>query len=413
MKKIFAFIAIILTMLCISNVKATYTPDKEHSAIKKGDVIYFDATGLDWNHIYIHIWEKNGATYKAWDSNDELVKVPGEDNIYMFTAPDSFDEYHYNMIIFHNENGGDSNKTINLGYIEKNYAYKITGYSGSKRIGNWYLYDKTELQTRLSTLKEYQNNKEYYTSTSFSNLDELIENIETAISSEITLNEDTTTPGKFYIQVDYTFGEADDIVDALEVNTALLSNLITEEEGKYEDYANNYTKDSIDSLKEVIEAQKTVLEGTTITIDDIKNGIDSINTAKNNLKNQADKTELLKQLEEINALEKDKYTDESFKNVEDLLDEANELKNNTNATQENVDEMVTKLKAARASLKEKTIEEAKEETLEEVKEEKKEAEAPKTLDDIVKIFAILGGCVVVLVAIAIIMKKMKKKLEDK
>ena len=30
MKKIFAFIAIILTMLCISNVKATYKPDKEH-----------------------------------------------------------------------------------------------------------------------------------------------------------------------------------------------------------------------------------------------------------------------------------------------------------------------------------------------------------------------------------------------
>ena len=404
MKKILAIIIVMLTILCISNVKATYTPDKEHSAIKKGDVIYFDATGLDWNHIYIHIWEKNGATYKAWDSNDELVKVPGEDNIYMFTAPDSFDEYHYNMIIFHNENGGDSNKTINLGYIEKNYAYKITGYSGSKRIGNWYLYDKTELQTRLSTLKEYQNNKEYYTSTSFSNLDELIENIETAISSEITLNEDTTTPGKFYIQVDYLFGDADDLVQSLSVDTTQLETLINQEEAKYDEYYGEYTKNSVDALKEAIEAEKTVLAGNTITVDDVKNGINSINTAKTNLKLQADKEELIKELQEIASLEKDKYTEESFKKIEDLLDEANEIKNDTNATQDDVDEMVEKLKGARTNLKEKGTQQ------EEIKENKdnKEVEAPKTLDDIVKIFIILGGCVVALAAIVVIMKKVKK-----
>ena len=406
MKKILAIIIVMLTILCISNVKATYTPDKEHSAIKKGDVIYFDATGLDWNHIYIHIWEKNGATYKAWDSNDELVKVPGEDNIYMFTAPDSFDEYHYNMIIFHNENGGDSNKTINLGYIEKNYAYKITGYSGSKRIGNWYLYDKTELQTRLSTLKEYQNNKEYYTSTSFSNLDELITNIETAISTEIVLQEDTTTPGKYYIQVDYDFSDANDIVNALEIKTSLLSDLINQEEAKYDEYYGEYTKNSVDNLKEVIDAEKAVLAGNAITVDDVKNGINSINTAKTNLKAQANKEELKKELSEIANLDKDKYTEETFKKIEDLLDSANEIKNNTNATQEEVDEMVEKLKGARANLKEKGTQQ--EETKENKGVEEQKTEVPKTLDDIVKVFVILGGCVVVLAAIIVLMKKLKK-----
>ena len=406
MKKILAIIIVMLTILCISYVKATYTPDKEHSAIKKGDVIYFDATGLDWNHIYIHIWEKNGATYKAWDSNDELVKVPGEDNIYMFTAPDSFDEYHYNMIIFHNENGGDSNKTINLGYIEKNYAYKITGYSGSKRIGNWYLYDKTELQTRLSTLKEYQNNKEYYTSTSFSNLDELITNIETAISTEIVLQEDTTTPGKYYIQVDYDFSDANDIVNALEIKTSLLSDLINQEEAKYDEYYGEYTKNSVDNLKEVIDAEKAVLAGNAITVDDVKNGINSINTAKTNLKAQANKEELKKELSEIANLDKDKYTEETFKKIEDLLDSANEIKNNTNATQEEVDEMVEKLKGARANLKEKGTQQ--EETKENKGVEEQKTEVPKTLDDIVKVFVILGGCVVVLAAIIVLMKKLKK-----
>ena len=45
-----------------------------------------------------------------------------------------------------------------------------------------------------------------------------ITNIEQALVGDIDLEQDTNDPSKFYVQVDYTFGEADDIVNALVVN---------------------------------------------------------------------------------------------------------------------------------------------------------------------------------------------------
>lgn len=35
----------------------------------------------------------------------------------------------YNMIIFKNGNNGDQNQTIDLGFIEEGFAYKINGDS--------------------------------------------------------------------------------------------------------------------------------------------------------------------------------------------------------------------------------------------------------------------------------------------
>ena len=127
MKKLLAIITVMLTIFCISNVKAAYTPDKQRTAIKRGDVIYFDTTGLDWNHVYIHIWEDGGDTYKDWGSNDEMTLVDGSDHIYMFTAPNDIDEK-YNMIIFHNEFGGNANQTINLSYISSQKIIKLFYY---------------------------------------------------------------------------------------------------------------------------------------------------------------------------------------------------------------------------------------------------------------------------------------------
>lgn len=408
MKKVLYLLTIIFLLTFISNVKAVYTPDKSHSAIKKGEVIYFDASGLDWQHVYIHIWEKNGDIYKDWSNDDEMTVVEGTDNIYQFTMPNDADEK-YNMIIFKNGISGSANQTISLGHLAEGYAYIVDGYSDGKRIGYWHLYDKSDYVTRLNTLKQYQVNKDYYTSSSYANLDDLIINIENALQNEIRLEQDTTDPSKFYTQVDYTLGDADDIVNALKVNTDLLSDLIDQEENNYSDYENEYTKDSLDNLKEVINSQKEVLNNNNITVDDIKDGINDINEAKNNLVNQADKTELKKQLKEISELDKDKYTEETFKNLEDLLDEANEILNDTNKNQNEVDTIVKKIKEAREKLQEKQIkEEVKKETKIEENKNDNQLDVPKTLDDIVKIFAILGGCVVVLVVIVILLKKVKK-----
>ena len=398
MKRVFIFLMI---LFCISNVSATYEPDKVHSVLKGGDVIYFDSTNLDWDKVFIHIWEKDGTVYKDWAVNDEMTKVT--DNIYMFTVPDDIEEK-YNMIIFHNEYGGNNNQTIDLGFIEEKYGYITTGYYDEKRVGYWYLYDKSDLLEKLNDLKKYQEDKNYYTVTSYSNLDQLIGDIESNLEGEISLQEDSSHPGRFYIQVDYTFADADDIVNGLEVNTSLLSDLINEEEAKYVDYEKVYTKNSLDILKQVINEKKEVLNSNSIAVNDIKTGINDINNAKDGLINQANKTELKKQLDEILVLDKGIYSEESFKVVEDLFDEANNILSDTNKNQDEVDKMVEKLKSARDNLKIKEVkEESKEETI-----ENNIANVPKTLDNIMKIFAILGGCIVLLVVVIVLLKKIKK-----
>ena len=408
MKKILNIFILLLMIISIPNiVRANYVPDKQHSSIKKGDTIYFDTTGLNWDKVYIHLWEKNGAVYKEWSNDDEMTKVSGTDNIYMFTAPDDISET-YNMLIFKNGISGSENQTISLGYVEGNYAYIINGTSSGKRLGYWYLYDKNNLEEKLDNIKIYQTDKKYYTSTSYSNLDELISNIETALNSEIKLESAGGNPEKFYIQVDYTIDEANTIINALEVNTSLLSDLIDQEEGKYNDYEKDYTKNSLDNLKEVINANKGVLNGTSITVDDIKNGINDINEAKNSLVNQADKIELREQLDEISNLDENKYTEDSYKELKDLLDDAKELKDNTNATQNEVDKMVEKLKNARNNLKEKINSEENTNT----NESKNQVEAPKTYDSIIKIIAVLGISVVGLILTLILIFRKKKTINN-
>lgn len=410
MKKVIIFL--LLFIIEIGWVNAVYIPDKVHSVFKKGETIYFDATGLDWEKVYVHIWEKDGDIYKDWSNDDEMTKLEGTDTIYTFTLPDDIEEK-YNMIIFHNEFGGDNNQTINLGHIEEKFAYLTTGFSDNKRVGYWYLYDKSALQTRLSDLKQYQSDKDYYTSSSYGDLDDLITTIEQALEQEIRLEQDTNDTSKYYIVVDFTFSDADDIVNSLVVNADLLSDLITQEESKYDEYSNKFTKDSLDNLKEVIDSKKEVLNGTTITVDDIKDGISDINSAKQLLKEQADKKELQKQIEEISNLNKDEYTEESFSAIEDLLDAANNILNDTNKEQAEVDEMVEKLKNVKNNLTKKEVkEEPKVDEKESEKVEKNEeikTDSPKTFDDIGKMFLILGFSLIGLIVIVITLNKKKKQ----
>ena len=344
-----------------------------------------------------------------------MVKVEGTDNIYMYTVPDDIDEI-YNMVIFHNIYGGDANQTISLSYIDTKLGYRINGYSDGKRIGYWYLQDKTDILNKLNTLYDYQHNKEYYTS-SYSNLDEIITNIEREINGEIKLEKDNNYADKYYLLVDVLFKDADEIINNLEVNTDKLSDEIEELENELSDYERVYTKDSVDNLEEIINELKDLLENGNVTVDDIKNGIKDLNDLKDDLKRQANKENLLKEIEDISKLDKNKYQEDTFNNLEQLLIEANKINDDTNVNQEEVDEIVLKLKKSRENLKEKEeVNEDKEKIIEEKEELKEEFKenineeiiSPKTLDNIVKIFVILGICIVGLIVLIIFMKKSKK-----
>lgn len=400
MKKIFGAILLAIMLLFVPKVGAEYTLYKTHTIMQRGDTIYFDAKNLDWSKVYIHIWEQDGATYKEWANDDEMVKVEGTESIYKFTIPEDMEEK-YNKLIFHNIDGGSANQTISLSYVEDKFAYVVNDYSGGKRIGYWYLYDKSTLLEQLATLKEYQENKEYYTSESYGNLDEIITNIEREINGEIKLEKDPNTTDKYYLVVEALFSDTEDIVDNLEVDPTELTDLIDEIEGKLPELEEEYTKDSIDELKDLIDELKEQLENGDITIDELKEQLEDLETKLEELEEQADKEELEKELDEIKELDKDDYTEESFKALEEVEEEAKEILEDTNAKQDDVDEAVEKLKNARKNLKEK------EKIVEEVKED--EIAAPRTGDSIIKTFGILAGSIVLLLVIITSMKKTKIK----
>ena len=232
---VFAF----CVMIQVIPVKAeTYIADKEWSKLKPGDVIYFDNSEVEWDEVYIYIWGKKDDntttdTYKEWKNSDKMEKVEGEEKIYKFIVPDTMAVDTYNMIIFKNGNGDSVEQTIDLGFIEEGFAYKIeknkTG-DNNKKIGYWYLYDKSDITEHLDGAKKSQQDKQYYKNYN-QKLDELITEIETKLESEIILyeeQEDGHGTGKYYIEIDTPIEEMKKIVDSLEVNDELLRDKIKE-----------------------------------------------------------------------------------------------------------------------------------------------------------------------------------------
>ena len=254
LKKILSLSILVFVLTIFSNVKAeTFTADKEWSKMKPGDVIYFDNSSTKWSKVYIYIWEKQGNTdkdkYKEWDKADEMQKVEGTDNIYSFTVPDDMTPDKYNMLIFKNGNNGDQNQTIDLGFIEEGFAYKINSDNTGKRVGYWYLYDTSDITKRLESAKKYQADKQYYTSESYGDLDNYIQDVVDKLNKEILLEEQKQDngngTGKYYIDIDVTLANIDNVVDGLKTDKSILENKVKEIEEKLEQDKDKYTDESI------------------------------------------------------------------------------------------------------------------------------------------------------------------------
>ena len=269
MKKIskISLFMMLLVFIMPSIVKAEYTPDKQRSSMSAGDEIYLDLGDLNWEHVYIYIWADNGSgEYKSWDNADEMTKVSGEEKIYHYTVPNDIGD-NKDMVIFKNGLSENSNKTIDLSYIKSKYAYKINTSSATESQGGyWYLYDKEEYESRIDEIEEYQNNKEYYTTQSYKNLDDLVETFKNQLNQKLVLESEKDSnnydTGKFYLDVDYTLYDIHEIINNLVLNKTLLEDLINAEEEKIDEYKNDYTEESVNNYKD--------------TLDALLNGIDNI-----------------------------------------------------------------------------------------------------------------------------------------
>ena len=110
--KIILIITIFTAIISIPNLtKAEYIIDKKWSAVKEGDIIYFDNSQLEgWDEVQVYFFARynhQDTPYKSWNSADSMTKIG--DNLFSFTVTEEMEEGQYNMIIFKNGKGGAAN----------------------------------------------------------------------------------------------------------------------------------------------------------------------------------------------------------------------------------------------------------------------------------------------------------------
>ena len=364
MKKtnLFKKLLVMAVLVAIINIptftKAEYHADKQLQAVKPGDVIYFDSTGLsDWDNVYIYLWKGNSSEYiSAWPGI-EMTKVAGTDNLYSYTVPSDVDSDKYNMLIFNCNKSGNQNQTIDLGFIEEGFVYKVDSFKVSKRIGYWYLYDKSSIASHFENVKKYQADKQYYTATSYGDLDNLITKAATELQDEIRLEEEKSAngnqTGKYYIQIDFTMDEIDTIVNNLVVNKDILEQKINDIEGKKDEFNSKYTPSSMKNLNSKVDEAKELLSKDSISVDEMKKILSDIADSINSLTEKSNKTELEKLLKDVENLDKSNYTDDTVKKLENVYQGSKDVNANDDATQTEVDNSVRSLKEAIEALKKK------------------------------------------------------------
>ena len=235
---ILLIVAIIVSFINITprtyaDTYENYIADKSVTALRPGDEVYFDNSGTKWEHVYIHIWQDNGTSYKEWNNADELEKI-GDTNFYKYVVPDNyqFRKFDYKNIIFKNGQDGNSNQTINLGFIESGFAYLVTrsceydslgsdNNARDKKLGYWHLYDKESIVEHLNSARQYQENKARYTDTSYANLDKLLVQAATENENQIVLyayqDEYGNDINLYYITIATTLRAIDAIINNLQV----------------------------------------------------------------------------------------------------------------------------------------------------------------------------------------------------
>ena len=198
-----------------------YIADKPVTTLKPGDEIFFDNSETNWSDVGIYIFGNDGE-YKSWNNSPAMTQISGTD-MWKFVVPYDLTVNKYKKVIFRNRSGsGSSNQTIDLGFIESGFGYKIDGTSSGKRIGYWYVYDKESIVQHLQSSLQYQTNKAKYTESSYSNLDELLTQAATAVEGEIRVYAYKDSSGNdinsYYISIAPTLKQIDNIISNLQID---------------------------------------------------------------------------------------------------------------------------------------------------------------------------------------------------
>ena len=182
--------------------------------------------------------------------------------------------------------------------------------------------------------------------------DSQIEALQTAYDAANAILNDAENANRNTIQ--NATGNLNNAIDGLvEVDrTELLSKLqdAIKEAEAMDSEKETYTAESYKVLTDAIEAAKGITEDSTVT--EMQTAIENINSGISGLKKdldsiQAAKDELSKAVEEAEAIDSSKYTEESYAEVADAIKEAKRL-----IARQNANLTVSGLKAAQAALEE-------------------------------------------------------------
>ena len=125
--------------LVFTSLNVASCAHKDVRVVKTGDVIYFDTKNLNWDTVKIYFYSTWGKSeIVKWDDSVQMTKVSDVSIVFSYTIPESPNagSHNCNMLVFQNGNGGDSNQTIDLGFIETVYAYINENYNTSNHSDN-------------------------------------------------------------------------------------------------------------------------------------------------------------------------------------------------------------------------------------------------------------------------------------
>lgn len=186
-------------------------------ALKTGDTIYFDTTGTDWEapKIYFFSTLDGGSERFTWDNRPSMEYVSGTIYKYVITPDLDIESYLDNYVIF--SAGNNNAQTINLGFIDTGYAYKIETWQNGDGVGYWYVYDKTSLVSLISEANNYLDGAPCTHEPEYALLLQSMANANVAINNEVPVETEVVgNTEEYWNQVDSVQTDLQKRLDTLE-----------------------------------------------------------------------------------------------------------------------------------------------------------------------------------------------------
>lgn len=190
--------------------------------------------------------------------------------------------------------------------------------------------NKTELLNLLEEAKNIELDK--YTSESVSSLKALIDKAEIIVKDDNVTQESVD---RIKVELSNAVKVLVLIIDKSELN------VVIENANKID--TSKYTPNSLEKFNQELEFAKNLVSNKESTQEDINNSINTLKNAIENLVVKANKKELLNLLEEVKAIDLDKYTSESVASLKVLIEKVEAVIKDENATQKSVDSLKSEL----------------------------------------------------------------------